>query len=271
MTITSSYEISFGSFDHNFCESSIYAIGQHPEYMNALSSLFITFIGLNGLRKPHTNFLLNILFSSFVANGVTSCFYHLYNSIGWGLMDRMSMILIATSSTYLFVYHVDKILILDNWNYLNGMNRAIHMLVAGYFTLLMTIAGLHMEDLFNTLFGFFLGSLIIYMWLVTKHQYNLHIPKNLLYLGWRGLAFIAMSGVFWLSTELLCHVFTPIKYLFGHVWWHIFVSYGGYLISLIPNYLSMRDDIKSSLHTNIVIKYDAFYIPYLQFSHNNNI
>jgi len=40
-------EIAFNQFDHNFCESTIYSDGPHPEYFNTISSLFITFIGLN--------------------------------------------------------------------------------------------------------------------------------------------------------------------------------------------------------------------------------
>ena len=82
-------------------------------------------------------------------------FYHYYNNIGWGLLDRMSMILIATSSTYIFMYHLDKIIRINRWENTSFMMKTLHILVTTYFTILFTIAGLHLETLFNILFGLF--------------------------------------------------------------------------------------------------------------------
>ena len=252
------FEIDFYSFDHNFCESTIYSTGQHPEYLNAISSLFITFIGLNALTKPNTGFFLQLLFSALAVNGVTSCVYHLDNNIGWGLLDRMSMILIATSSTYSFMYHMDKIIILNRWKNVNFLMKIIHLLVCSYFTLLFTITGLHLELLFNVLFGLFLASLTVYMYLFDKYQNTLKIPNQIIKFGWDGIKYIALSGIFWIITENLCsHIFI-IKYLFGHIWWHVFVSYGGYLLSLVPNYLSLKDE-----NDLVLVKYDIFNLPYL--------
>jgi len=252
------FEIDFNSFDHNFCESTIYSFDPHPEYLNAISSLFITFIGLNAFFKPGTDFLLQILYSSLVINGITSSFYHYYNNIGWGLLDRMSMILIATSSTYIFMYHLDKIIRINRLENTNFLMKLLHILVTTYFTILFTVAGLHLETLFNVLFGLFLASLVAYMYLFDKYQNTLKIPKQIINFGWDGIKYIALSGVFWIVTENLCsHIFF-IKYLFGHVLWHIFVSYGGYMFSLVPNYLTLKDE------NNIVhVNYDFFDIPYL--------
>jgi hypothetical protein len=252
------FEIDFYSYDHNFCESSIYSLTPHPEYLNAISSLFISFIGLNAFFKSSTDFLLQILYSSLLINGVTSCFYHYYNNIGWGLLDRMSMILIATSSTYTFMYHLDKIIRINRIENTSLMMNTLHVLVTSYFTLLFSIAGLHLETLFNILFGFFLLSLVGYMYLFDKYQNNLKIPKQIISFGWDGIKYIAISGAFWIITENLCSHIIFIKYLFGHVWWHIFVSYGGYLFSLVPNYLTLKDE------NNIIhINYDFFGLPYL--------
>ena len=77
------FDIKFSSYDHNFCESQIYSSEPHPEYFNSISSLFITFIGINALFKQNINFLLSLLYSSLIVNGITSCFYHYFNSIGW--------------------------------------------------------------------------------------------------------------------------------------------------------------------------------------------
>ena len=247
------FEINFNNFDHNFCESTIYSNNQHPEYLNSISSLFITFVGLNGLRKTNDSIFHKLLFSSLAVNGITSCFYHYYNSIGWGLLDRMSMVLIALFSNIMFISNINKIIQLNN-NILNF----IYILTITYFTILLTLTGLHVESLFNILFGLFLTSLMIFMYVINKYKNNLDIPNKIINFGWSGIIYIGLSGFFWLTTEKLCTKIWYIKYLYGHVWWHIFVSYGGYLLSVVSNYFSVDKKIN-----NITIKYDVFNFPYL--------
>jgi len=260
--------IDFNTYDHNFCESSIYSSDPHPEYLNALSSLFTTFIGINGLFKPHLSFYLILLYSSLIVNGITSCLYHYYNTIGFGLLDRMSMIIIAINSVNLFTPSINKIIIIDKWKYINLIYISIIILCTSYFTLLFTIAGLHMETLFNIMFGLFLGSLLIFIYLFKKHYYKLEIPYELIVLGQKGIVYITLSGLFWIITEHMCHYSDYIKYLFGHVWWHLFVSYGGYLISLIPNYIDLNKHQRLS-ENKIKLVYDNFNIPYLIYDKNN--
>jgi len=264
------HTIDFNSYDHNFCESTIYSNNQHPEYLNSLSSLFITFIGINALFRPHIHFLLRMLYSSLAVNGITSCLYHYNNNIGWGLLDRMSMILIAFSSISLFLTNLDPFLTIYKCKRRILINRIINLLLIIYFTSLFTVAGLHMETLFNIMFGLFLSTLILFMYLINKHYYKLEIPYKLVILGWKGCGYIIISGLFWIITETLCHQYFIIKFMLGHVWWHLFVSYGGYLISLLPTYLFLQNyQIKNMLP--IMIEYDKFNIPYLTFYKTNNL
>ena len=262
ININNKFEINFNNFDHNFCESMIYSYGSHPEYLNSASSLFITFIGLNGLASlinlPN-NFFLQLLFSALVINGITSCFYHRTNNIGWGLLDRMSMILIAMSCTYLFMEHLDKFIKYKNKKFILV---GVHLLVCTYYTILFTVSGLHMESVFNVLFGVFLASLSLFMLLVNQHQNldTLNIDPLIIKFGWKGIKYIGLSGIFWITTENLCYNIWFIKYLFGHVWWHIFVSYGGYLLSLVPNYLTL---MYKYTNKEIEIKSNIFNLPYL--------
>jgi len=255
--------IDFNTYDHNFCESTIYSTDQHPEYANAISSLFISWIGYMGLTNPHNNFSTIMLYSSLFINGITSCAYHYWNTIGWGLLDRMSMVLIAMSSTYLFVRHIEVFLLLDNWTHYEKITKLIHVVVISYFTLLFTIGGLHWETTFNVLFGLFLVSLAIYMWLVDKHKVHLKLPHLVVSFGWTGVGHILKSGIFWILTEIGCNHIGFLKYLFGHVWWHVFVSYGGYLISLIPMYLHMN----RFNNGRISLKYRGF-LPYLDYNNH---
>ena len=155
--------------------------------------------------------------------------------------------------------------------------NGIHLLVCGYFTILLAIAGLHMESVFNVLFGLFLASLVVFMLLVNKHQQSLKITDQIVKYGWDGIKYITLSGVFWILTENLCTHIWFIKYLFGHVWWHVFVSYGGYLVSLVPNYLTLKYELhktddstielgdlyKTDKSDEINIRYDCFGLPYI--------
>ena len=272
MELNSTLLINFNNYDHNFCESSIYSNDKHPEYINALSSLFITFIGINALLKQLVyrergyeinSFLHSILYSALTVNGITSSLYHYYNNIGWGLMDRMSMIIIAMSSVILFQSIINSILILEKYKNII-INNIINIIITSYFTILFTIAGLHMESLFNIMFSFFLIFLVFMVYIINKYYKMLEIPYQLVILSNRGILYVTISGIFWIITELLCNKFTFIKYLFGHVWWHIFVSYGGYLISLIPLYLCMK---QNNYKIKINIVYDNFNIPYLDIIH----
>ena len=253
-------EIPFHQFDHNFCESSIYSNVQHPEYLNAFSSLFITFIGLNALRKPRLHMLLTMMYSCLAVNGVLSFLYHYYNSIGYGLLDRMSMVLLALNTSYIFFITVKKMRFLDIGFY---KNTAIHLSIVSYYSLLLTVAGLHKELIFNIMFGIFLCSIIFYVYIIST---IVKINSNLLELGWKGVRYIVYSAVFWLTTEGLCNHLFFIKYLFGHVWWHVFVSLGGYLVSLLAQYIFLLDGIQ--LDEDICIRYDIFRIPYLDYTAN---
>ena len=96
------------------------------------------------------------------------------------------------------------------------------------------------------------------MFLVNKHKYSLAIPDEIVQIGWKGVGYILLSGSLWIFTEHFCYTFDFVKYLFGHVWWHIFVSYGGYLLSLVPSYLTLRER-----YSTLYIKKDEFFIPYL--------
>ena len=250
--------IDFHQFDHNFCESTVYSFNQHPEYLNAVSSLFISFIGLNALRKPHLHIIMSMMYSCLAVNGLLSYLYHYYNSIGYGLLDRMSMVLLGLNTTYVFFMSAKRRQLL---HLSFCMNTIINLTIITYYTFLLTIAGLHQEILFNVLFGLFLVSIIGYVYIISK---IVKIDPEILKIGWRGVKCIVYSAIFWLTTEGLCSQIFFIKYLFGHVWWHIFVSYGGYLVSIIPNYLFLIHN--KNEYDEIQIKYDIFRLPYLDYT-----
>ena len=262
---------NFTLYDHNFCEASIYTNNLssfQPEYLNTISSLYISFIGINSIIKPHLNHLVLVTYSLLALNGLLSFLYHYYNSIGFGLLDRISMILLSFNTTIMYCN-----IFCSSLYQVNYYKYIIYIFIAFYFSIFLTITGLYMEDLFNILFGIFLISLILYN-ILFEYLTSFNIPRKILNLSWKGIKYIAFSAIFWVLTESLCYKFFIIKFLFGHVWWHIFVSLGGYYISIIPNYLHIQNNIKNKNKLNntinIIIKKDKFGIEYLDYEYLDN-
>lgn len=258
------HKINFNEFDHNFCEALIYSTEKHPEYINAFSSLFISFVGFNGLLKSHLSLGISLLYSCLIINGISSFLYHYYNNIGFGLTDRMSMVLIAMSCANIMITNINKFIILENQNYIcfTLLAKIINITSVLYFTLLLTITGLHMENEFNMLFGLFLFNIFIFIYLVKRHSKTLNIPIQILKLAWKGFGLILVGGIFWITTELLCKRYNFIKYLFGHMFWHICISYGGYLITLLPQYMFLSD--KNKKYQKISLSNDCLGIPFIK-------
>lgn len=255
------HSISFTSHDHTFCEASLYIDSNnnpHPEYINTLSSLFLSFIGLRALTYSNLSSPYRFLYTSMMINGFTSAGYHWTNQIGWGLLDRMSMILIALSSTFVFMQYLDDLIEMYRWQNVDGMLRAINLLIAAYFTILYTVAGLHYEEIFNYLFSCFLISLVVFMILIHKYRVKLRIKYDIVKIGWKGIFYIVLSGFFWITSEKLCSSYPMIRYLHGHAIWHIAVSYGGYLVSLVPLYIHQKT---YAPYVAVLLQYDG--TPYL--------
>ena len=89
----STHSIKFDVYDHSFCEMNIY--GQSPEYINSLSSLFLVFFGLFGIIFHNKIHDIKMVYTAMIFNGICSFMYHFNNQLGWGLLDRFSMILIT--------------------------------------------------------------------------------------------------------------------------------------------------------------------------------
>lgn len=241
-----SYTIDFYSYDHPFCEVNIY--GSPPEYINCLSALFISFIGMFAIYFNIYNKDITNLYMALIINGITSFYYHYTNIIGWGLMDRFSMVLIANSCMNIFLS------ILQKMNINKYILITFRLLLTSYITFLLTACGLHHEDLFNNLFGIFLGSLILFMIFISLTRYRFRIPRNIFNNGWKGIGIIALGGIVWIITENYCHSIFLMKYLLGHAIWHVCVGFGGYLISLVALSLIVQPVINVSYF---------FGIPYL--------
>ncbi len=228
--------MDFLSYDHSFCEALLY--GGPPEYINAFTSLYISFVGLYGIKNNyHSINDIFLLYSALLINGIASFAYHWTNYLGFGIFDRCSMILIAYPSInagikeFVYMYKI------------NDKNKKILLFLNQlYFTCLISFCALGYEETFNGLFGIFLGLILIFMILINrkKNQYIEYNIDKYMICGFIGVAMIITAGISWILIEKFCHSYSIMKYLQGHALWHIFVSSGGYLSSLILTSLSLK-------------------------------
>ena len=244
----STHSIKFNVFDHSFCEMNIY--GQSPEYINSLSSLFLVFFGLFGIIFHNKIHDIKMVYTAMIFNGICSFMYHFNNQLGWGLLDRFSMILIALPC------YMIGVKILESLKFYSIFYDILRFLIIFYLSYLMTVIGLHHEERFNALFGLFLINLAIFVFFIDKFNKSFNVPKNIIKISWFGIYLIAIAGVFWILTEKFCNSVWFIKYLFGHTIWHFGVSLGGYLVTLLPVYLYNKD--------NYPVIYYYYNIPYLK-------
>jgi hypothetical protein len=245
MFYMSSLIINFDTFDHSFCESNVFSDSR--EYVNCSTALFISFVGWFGLvmNSPEDNTVF--LYHTLVINGITSALYHYTHYIGWGLMDRYSMILIAVYCFKIF-FTVFEIVHVKN-------HRFIKFLSVLYLTCIQTVAGLHHETQFNNMFGGVLISILIFLFKVRNSAYS--ICPALLTLAFKGMFLIKIGGILWILTENFCNTIGITKYLFGHGLWHICVALGGYYISLLPIYIQHKKGVPK-----LKLKY-KLNLPYL--------
>jgi hypothetical protein len=242
------FQINFTEYDHDFCEASIYNNGE--EYLNSISALFISFMGIFGLcYNSYNSINIDMLYYTLIINGITSSIYHHTHYIGWGLLDRYSMIYIST-----YCYNIFLELLISRKLVISHLLQFILVI---YLTVLSAITGLHNEMLFNNLFGFFLFSILIFL-IICRIKYK-SVPKIIFYYSFKGIFLITVAGISWIITENLCSKYVIMKYLFGHSIWHISVSLGGYYISLLPIYILKTKNYKFN---NAIIEY-KYKIPYI--------
>ena len=82
--------MNWESMDHSFCESKILGL---PEYINSITSLFISGFGLLGLfNTPKSNMYVDVIYALLFIVGFGSGGYHWTGNIGWAMFDEMPMI-----------------------------------------------------------------------------------------------------------------------------------------------------------------------------------
>lgn len=171
-----------------------------------------------------------------IINGITSFLYHLTNYLGFGYLDRLSMVLIIYPSliscinevSYLYHYNIKNLLFASQL----------------YLTIIITFAAFNSKEIFNILFAIFLLSITYFMILVNRKRFIINYKlRQLINNGVIGVMLIYFAILAWIITEKLCTYIWFLKYLQGHALWHICIGFGGYLISLVSIGLSLERKI----------------------------
>lgn len=229
MFLPDTYWISPFAHDHGFCESKLLG---HPEPFNSLSCLFMIGIAVYGLKRIH-NLLpaSRELLTSLAINGFCSFWYHFTGMIGWGIADRMSMILIAA-------YSLDVISALGKKSRPSTIGSTINGSITKniYLLALMMTCGLHHENLFNMLFGVFLAK-VLYETAYACYKLSSVVDPFLIIRAAIGGLSMLSGCVFWIVVETVCEHYPLVGLLQGHALWHVGLSYGAYQLIRASNAL----------------------------------
>lgn len=248
MLLPDDFKIDPTLYDHGFCEKTLW--GQHPEILNSLSCLFMMIISLFAIYKnriiPKISYLF---FLSLFLNGFSSFGYHYFGTIGWGIADRMSMIMIAFYGLEIMSELNKKtktIFIINHFSYMadTTITDYIYSSIKLIFILLLLVScGLHHENLFNTFFAFFL-IFVLYTTFYTVNKLKNYAPINnyALFHSIFGGILIAIGCASWVIIETLCNNVPDVMYLHGHALWHVALSYGAYLLITSASYLLLINE-----------------------------
>lgn len=216
----------------SFCESTIY--GQAPEYVNSVTSLFLTYCGYIGnFRTANTNLMIKILYSALMLNGFVSFCYHWTNFVGFGFMDQISMTLMLIGS-YIAIF--DEVLY-KSYYYTNKKKYSDYLsivitCVLFYAMIMIASKCLGFSLLFDVLFVLFLVSVTLFV--PYSHYISHYRLDNMIEYKYKqakkGVFAMYIAMIMWIFVEALCDYVWWVKYIPGHAIWHFGTSYGGYYI-----------------------------------------
>lgn len=219
--------------DPGFCESIIW----DHEYVNALTSFSMLFVSIMGLFLNRThNYLIMTIWSCFFVNFIGSFAFHYTLYQGWGMVDTISMLIAAYFGAYTIIT-----ILLEFFK-----NRTITY----YFSMIIFILSNTMlvfslsDRCLDNFIGFnssiavpfitIIISVIITIIVISHRDIDKRIRNYLII----GVVNVFLSSLIWLLTEPFCYTKNrDIAYTFSHAFWHVFVSYGFYLIAVCFIYI----------------------------------
>lgn len=209
----------------DFCEGRLLG---HPEILNSLSCVFISFFPYIGLKYSHMNsILIKTIFCLLFINGFASFGFHWTGYYCFKHFDEIPMVICIWLG---LIYSFGQL----------GIQIIPYMLLNLYFTILLVLNNIpQYGSLFPLTFGLSCLLLIpIQKCMFDSGKIN-SISKKHMLLG----SFISiMSAAIWIWTENYC----SYNMLFGHPLWHFGMPLGMYHIMIGFEY-SMVDISKYAI------------------------
>jgi hypothetical protein len=211
-----------------FCEHYFWNDGN--EYLNTISSFFMTYFGILGLFKYSDSLMINILYGFLVSNGFYSALNHWYGIEGWAYVDSLTMILPVSIGLILIInlyleYH--KI----------AANYKMFFYILYPIIIYLPIIIHRYTNVFPYLFTIMALSLCLFIPVALSIKENENILNLAIGDFIKGLLYFLVGAILWILTEPKCRCKeTSIEYkkklgsLCLHVLWHLFAGYGFYLM-----------------------------------------
>ncbi len=223
----------FKSEVDKFCESHLWE--DKKEYFNTLSALVISGFGFYGLSNNSSNFIINLLYSFLISNGIFSALNHWYGIDGWKYADGLTMLLpVSIGLLYLLNF-------MTTYSLISGSILKLVYILAP----LILFIPIFMEkysNIFEIVFLIISLSLLSFIPIALKIK-NLVLQKNHYIIDFalqrfkRGALFVVIVAILWFGSEPFCKcqdISNRTKKLIAmtctHVFWHIFSGYGFYLM-----------------------------------------
>lgn len=263
--------MKFSTIDHGFCESTGHKL-PYPEILNSYSSIFISIIGLIGLLltlKYKRIYEIRFIYGMLMVNGYGSFCYHYTQQIGYAMVDELSMMLgvilglhtlynIIINSMHLPVSQNDFIC---KFIHNHIFYKATCTTILSFYFILSYSISIFEETRYLFPFLFAIPAVLLIpgcIYVYSTYYYDKHDGAKLLELG---LLCSLFATFVWMTTEPFCERYPIIKYLHTHVFWHIFMSYGLFLI--IQFLLHFHLYVTDGIYYEITMHYG---IPF--FNHN---
>lgn len=228
--------------DPGFCESLIWT----PEYVNAITSFAMLYFSVLGLFLNKTrNYLIITIFSNIFVNFIGSFAFHYTLYQGWGLIDTITMVIAGFFGMYTIWTTILQFFIIGN---------VLHYISIVFFMLTNVFMAFSLADrALDNFIGFETAIAVPFILIIIGTVVEIIIAKckgvetkeRVEYVDFTvikyliaGVVMVFLTSLIWLLTEPFCYTKdNRIAYTFSHAFWHIFVSYGFYLIAVCNIYL----------------------------------
>lgn len=243
---------------NGFCENLLYGF---PEYGNALSSWFISLIGLYGLffsRVQSGGW--RWLYGLYAWSGVGSFLFHWYGYRFYGQLDTVPLLI----ASWILVYESWKV-VLEQIKQFWLRDKIIDLLcLFTTMSLVLTLSARSvdgrpwgMQVTFTKAFAIpqlLSCSTLLILWLQWRKNHQIDNSTAFRYVL-IGFLLAAVSAIVWIATEPYCRQrddgnelkYPAIPYLYTHVIWHIGIIWGAHMliqVGIYFDYLNRGESVR---------------------------